>query len=151
MKKPWLLLILTAALLSGCASQSFKPGSDWQLLYHHDAEGQPIAGDKQRLIQAVLDGRPIRVVWPIREHFIHVADAGFLTVMNGEVFAQWEGIVRQIPDRQTRRSIALDAKEQSQWHAIISTTGQLQSFQSVNPTLGSNQFTYKWYGFVAEQ
>ncbi len=150
MKTSWLFLILSATLLTSCTTLPSKSAADWQLLYHHNAEGKAIAGDKQRLIQTILDGRPIRVVWPIRDDFIHVADAGFLTVMNGEVFAQLDGIIRQIPDRETRRSIALDAKEQSQWHAIVATTGQIQSFQSIKSTLGSNQFTYRWYGLVTE-
>ncbi len=138
-------LFATVLLLGACASIDHRPVVDWQLLFHHNAQGQTISGNKQQLIEAVESGRPIRVVWPIREDFIHVADAGFLTIMNGEVFAQLDGIIRQIPDRETRRSIALDAENQSQWHAIVATTGELQAFQSSEGQLNQRQFEYKWY------
>lgn len=145
-----IFLIVTCTfltLLSGCATHKMSPAADWQLMFHHDAAGSTVDGDKQKLIDAVTAGRPIRVVWPIRENFIHVADAGFLTVMNGEVFAQFAGIIRQIPNSETRRSIALDAEGLSQWHAIVATTGELQGFQSSEQILNSHQFTYKWYAY----
>ncbi len=142
-------LLALISLLGGCATTG-QQQLDWQLMLHHDAQGQTISGSKQQLITAVESGRPIRIVWPLREDFIHVADAGFLTVMNGEVFAQFDGIIRQIPDRETRRSIALDAENQSQWHAIVGTTGALQAFQSSQGQLNSRQFEYKWYALTAD-
>ncbi len=145
MTKFFTVVFTLFVLLSGCNNQSIKPHSDWKLVFHHDAAGQTIKGDKQTLINAVSEGRPVRLVWPLRENFIHVADAGFLTVMNGEVFAQIDDIIRQIPDQKTRKSIALDAKEQSRWHAIFSTTGEVQAFQSRDKKLNTRQRTLKWY------
>ncbi|WP_223789973.1 hypothetical protein [Marinicella meishanensis] len=145
-----LLLVSLLTVLSGCATTAHPNRTDWQLLYHHDATGQAISGDKQALIDAINQGRPIRLVWPIRPDFVHVADAGFLTVMNGEVFAQLPGIIRQIPDRETRRRMALDASGQSRWHAIVGTTGEIQSFQSALGELGQRQYAFKWYGLVSK-
>ncbi len=147
MTKLFMVFFTLLTLLSGCTKQSVKPHADWKLVYHHDAAGQTIYGDKQALIKAVSEARPIRIVWPLREHFIHVADAGFLTVMNGEVFAQIDGIIRQIPDQKTRTSIALDAKDQSRWHAIVSTTGEAQAFQSKEKKLNARQRAFKWYAY----
>ena len=144
MKKQLLITFTLLTLLSGCIKQPLKPTSGWQLAFHHDAAGNRIDGSKQMLIDAVMAAKPIRVVWPMRDDFIHVADAGFLTVMQGEVFAQFHGIIRQIPDRKTQR-IALDAEQQNNWHAIISTTGELQSFQSKQKELKSSRWTLKWY------
>lgn len=147
MKNKSMIAFTILVLLSGCITNPSKPAADWQLAFHHDATGNRIDGSKQMLIDAVNTGRPIRVVWPMRDDFIHVADAGFLTVMKGEVFAQFNGIIRQIPDRKTRRSIALDAEDQNNWHAIISTTGQLQGFQSKGKGLSSSQWAFKWYTY----
>ncbi len=151
MKKNITLIVFMLIMINGCAVNQPKPMTDWQLLYHNGVDGEAIAGSKSRLIAAIENGRPIRIVWPLNDRFMHVADAGFLTVMNGEVFAQFNGIIRQIPDRETRRSIALDAKNQSQWHAIVSTTGQLRAFQSIEGDLNNHQFAYKWYGLTASK
>lgn len=139
-----LLSVLVCVLLCGCAANT-SHSPDWQLIYAHDKDGNPESGDKQRLLQLVREGRPVRVYWPIRDVVEHVADAGFMTVMNGEVFAQIDGIVRQIPDRETRKRIALDAEGQSRWHAVFATTGELRSFQSAEGNLGDYRFPLKWY------
>ena len=138
------LLLILCVFLSGCASTTVT-APDWHLIYAHDKDGNAVSGDKSRLLQLVREGRPVRIYWPIRDVVEHVADADFLTVMNGEVFAQIDGIVRQIPDRETRKRIALDAEGQSHWHAVFATTGELRSFQSADGTLGDSRFPLKWY------
>ena len=69
--------------------------------------------------------------------------------MNDEVFAQLDGIIRQIPERaenrQSRRRIALDAEQQSHWHAIVSTTGEIRAFQSLSGQLNTHQRGLEWY------
>jgi len=143
-----ILVFLSAFVASGCTTTpNAPPASDWRLIYHHDKQGNPLYGRKQALIDLVMEGRPVRVVWPLRDDVAHAGDAGFLTVMNGEVFAQLRGIIRQKPDRETRKRIALDAEDQSSWHAILSTTGELRSFQSVKSKLADSQFELKWYAY----
>lgn len=119
--------------------------ADWQLVYSHDKTGKVIQGEKQKLINFVKKGHPVRIVWPIRDNFMHMMDAGFITLMNGEVFAQVNSIIRQIPDKETRQFILLDAEKQSEWHAILSTTGEIRHFQTLNKKLNRSHFALEWY------
>lgn len=143
MTKHYLVLILVTFFIAGCNSTPLQR-VDWQVVYHHDKNGEVIQGDKQTLIDAVKEGRPVRIVFPINDNFIHVMDAGFLTFSNGEVLAQTQGIIRQIPERPEYKRIALDAAEQSKWHAIFSTTGEIRSFQTAKGELGDMRFPLKW-------
>lgn len=141
-------LLLTLSFLNGCASPKTGVQTDWQLILHHDSQGNIISGSKTHLIQLVTEGRPVRILWPIRDDFVHVLSGNFLTIMTGEVYAQASSIVRQIPDKATRRFIDLDAKEQSHWTAIFSTTGNIRSFQSQVGKLNSYQYPLKWYVYT---
>lgn len=140
-------LLLLIMLIAGCQSTPQISVPDWHLVYAHDKAGNAVSGNKAQLLQYASEGRPIRVVWPIWDVLTHAADAGFLTLMNGELFAQVDAISRQIPHRQTRKSVALDAKEQSRWHAILATTGEIKSFQSIGGGLKSHQMPMQWYVF----
>lgn len=147
-----LAIMLTSLLLCACAGTNKENIANtnfpnWKLVYHHKQDGVPITGNKQQLIGLIQSGHSVRIVWPLRKDFVHITNAGFLTVMNGEIFAQAPDIIRQIPQLGEFASIALDAEDQSHWHSIFSTTGQMQSFQSVNSQLLSRQVTLKWYVF----
>ena len=153
MKKNTLLIVVLTALLSGCATTGHQTQASWQLIYHHDNTGKTVSGNKERLVRLIKQGHPVRIHWALAPDFSHIADAGFLTIMNGEVFAQLNGIIRQIPERsenrQSRRRIALDAEEQSHWHAIVSTTGEIRAFQSKSAQLNTHQRGLEWYVFTA--
>ncbi|WP_395376807.1 hypothetical protein [Marinicella sp. W31] len=155
MKKEFISIILLITLISGCATTGSQPQNKWQLIYHHDNAGSAIRGDKQRLVNLIKQGHPVRIHWALAADFSHIADAGFLTVMNGEVFAQLDGIIRQIPERsesrQTRKRIALDAEEQSRWHAIVSTTGEIRAFQSKSAQLNANRRGLEWYVLAPDE
>ena len=140
-----LILMMSLPFTSACSRLSGREIPDWKLVYHHDENGERISGSKDKLLQLVHQGRPIRIQWPIRDVLFHYMDGNFITVMNGEVFAQTHGIIRQLPDRETRKRIALDASEQSHWHAILATTGELRSFQSVEGELKDYRFPLKWF------
>jgi hypothetical protein len=68
----------------------------WRLVYRHDADGAPIEGNRQALLDAVRRGAPVRVAWgfsgtagttPITVE--HTADPVFLSIMEGQhVFIQ---------------------------------------------------------------
>lgn len=135
------LLIALILTLSACQQNT---SDQWRLIYHHDAEGQMLEGDKEELLCFVKQGHPVRIVWPIRNDFSHMMDAGFLTIMQDELYAQTEGIIRQIPNRDEQH-VLLDAKEQSRWHAIFSTNGKVHSFQSTQGELGVYRFGLKWF------
>lgn len=140
----WALLVIFV-LLAGCVTTPVKQLPRWQLVYTHDKQGQPLFGDKQNLVRLIESGHPVRIFWPIRDNFTHSLDAGFLTVVNGEVFAQPVGIIRQNPQRPDYKSILLDAKEQTRWHAILSTTGELNSFNSAKDVVSIHQVKLSWY------
>jgi len=136
--------------VAGCNSTSKPAFPDWKMVYHHDKNGNAIAGDKQQLLNLIAEGRPVRIYWPIKNRLDHYFDAGFLTVINGEAFAQVSSIVKQIPDFSENSRIALDAKAQSKWTAIMSTSGEFRSFQSVEAKLKDYQFELKWFVFTAD-
>jgi len=67
----------------------------WQPIYKHDRQGNPLAGSKPALIQAIRRGYPVRIGWggrtrANRNNIIeHVAEPVFLTILNqNEVFVQ---------------------------------------------------------------
>lgn len=66
----------------------------WRLAYHHDADGGGIGGEKERLLDAVRRGLPIRLSWgtqSARDETIaveHSAEPVFVTVTGGELYAQ---------------------------------------------------------------
>ena len=74
--------------------QSCAP--EWRLVYRHDADGKPVAGRKQALLDAVRAGAPVRFAWGFAGtaggaavSVEHAADPVFLTIMGGEhVFVQ---------------------------------------------------------------
>jgi hypothetical protein len=82
--------VRTTWCLAGCSPPS------WRLMYHHDADGTPIAGSKARLFEAVRRGEPVRLAWGASitgpdgtASVEHAADPVFLTIMNGsELFVQ---------------------------------------------------------------
>ena len=141
---------ISIVILAGCHSTVSVPFPDWQMIYHHDKNGGVIAGDKQKLLGLISEGRPVRIYWPIKNRLDHYFDAGFITVINEEVFAQVSSITKQIPDFSENSRIALDATEQSKWTAIMSTSGEFRSFQSVESKLKDYQFELKWFVFTAD-
>lgn len=99
-------------------------------LFHHNADGKALAGSKQRVMEAASRGQRLRVGWAHDwtdtqgEHgLVHWADASFITLFEGEVFAQVPAIHRQKP-LQGEARIALPAPY-LQWHGLLSTNGRL--------------------------
>ncbi len=91
----------------------------WQLVYAHDISGVPTEGKKADLVAAVIAGKEVRVYWEGR-YVKHAADAGFLTIIGDEVFAQIHEIKGQRP-RETPPSI--EFIEDMQWSTIFATNG----------------------------
>lgn len=139
-------LHLTKFILLFMLSFSASAASDWQLVLKHDKHGKILEGSKKNLVQHIKEGRAIRIVWQLRPNFTHIMDAGFLSVMDEEVFAQPAPITRQMPNFKDT-FIALDAAGQSKWTAIFSTTGRLESFQSKELKSKVYQFALEWYSF----
>ncbi len=134
---------------------SIVPAQDnWTLVYHNDPEGQSVQGDISDLIQAVRDGKEIRLAWwaqspadPKRK-VEHLADATFLTIMSDSiVFGQIEPIYGQIPDF---NEYTITLKENLEWVMIGGTNGSSDSMTRNTITgeiSGHNKrnLSFKWY------
>jgi len=123
-------LLVLLGLTSICTNPAMaNPGTPdqknggWYLAYGHDDKGVSNAGAKKDLIAAIRAGKPVRVYWAGRR-IEHLVDANFLSVLEGEVFAQISSIRGQRPSPEGQPpSIELAAPGQ-EWSAIISTNGQ---------------------------
>ena len=69
MKNIRLLILILIAVLSGCATTSQHNQPTWQLVYQHDNAGNPVAGDKARLVTLIKQGHPVRIHWALAPGF----------------------------------------------------------------------------------
>ncbi len=124
-------LVLALATSGGGVQAQDAAGSHWRLVFAVDSTGAATHGDKEALLESVRAGLPVRVGWRVTWRLQdgrtggveHVADAGFLTIYQGEVFAQLAPIVRQRP--------SLDAPDitlipSETWVGVLDSTGRLR-------------------------
>ncbi len=112
------LAIGAAAALS--VTSLTEKESSWELVYANDADGNSLEGSKDELIEAVREGRPIRVYWRGRR-VEHVVDSHFVTILSGEVFVQTPTIRGQRPFTDPAR-IEL-AENGAEWTGLFGTNG----------------------------
>ena len=129
MKKliPLLLIFLLIALLPSCENAHGTQGG-WQKVYQNDAAGNATFGDKQKLIEAVRLGYPVRIGWG-STRVEHVAPADFLTIFDGEVFGQIKPIIGQAP-RIDSDTTKIRFRLQNHWTKISGTNGYATSFMT---------------------
>ncbi|MEO1219803.1 MAG: hypothetical protein AAFY42_00440 [Pseudomonadota bacterium] len=115
------ILELSALAMGAAAAVALTDdGPTWQLTYAHDREGNAVEGSKSALIEAVREGRPVRVYWA-GGRVEHVTDSYFLTVFQGEIFAQTPLITGQRPRTDPVR---IEFPEDgSTWNTIHATNG----------------------------
>jgi hypothetical protein len=133
-------------------------------VYAADSTGARTAGDKAELLAAVRAGQPVRIGWAVTyklpdstmSRIEHVAEATFLTIHKGEVFAQIAPIIGQRPSA-TEAVIGFRGKNGELWYAMLDTTGRLRGFfageyysssQGVDKTSSREQVTRtatSWY------
>ncbi|SEL13920.1 hypothetical protein SAMN04487910_1831 [Aquimarina amphilecti] len=105
----------------------------WQEIYRNDSEGNPLFGDINDLKKAVRQGCEIRVGWGIYNEYKkdglkqvitveHTAEAQFLTISKGHVFAQLSKIMGQAPSRELPH---LNLIKTHSWYSILGTTGEM--------------------------
>ena len=104
----------------------------YKIIYEADSEGKIITGDLEHLLNYVQNGNPIRVGWVLNfEHpktgelveMQHWAVAGFITTLNGHVFAQIHSIYQQGPSLNNPPAVFLANNKPNGWVAILGTTG----------------------------
>ena len=124
-----LVSLFVYACMSGGTEADRPQATAWQLIYQNDQAGNALTGDKQKLIEAVRLGYPIRIGFGVRrtsdttKSVEHFADAHFLTIANGqEVFAQILPIVGQYPHLDSS-SLQITFRENLQWTIIVGTNG----------------------------
>lgn len=127
---------------------------DWKLVYHNDADGNAIEGDIEELIQAVYDGKEVRMAWWSRQNeegvsrVYHLADAAFLTIMmDSVVMAQIRPIYGQTPEFE---DYTITLKENLEWVSIGGTNGHSDAMMRnviTGEIVGHNQRknARKWY------
>jgi hypothetical protein len=149
---PLLLACLAGASLAGplAARQTSPPG--WQLVLAVDTTGRPTFGDKERLLAAVRAGLPVRVGWGIAWRLPdgtaggleHVAEAAFLTIHRGEVFAQIAPILGQAPAAR-EPAVTFRTEGDRLWYALLDTTGRLHHYFTGGTEAQTTRTTTHWY------
>jgi len=128
----WVMLIGLGTGITACAPSPATPSSAWQLVYQHDADGNPVAGRIDRLVNALKAGSPIRVSWGGTEDdgssWIEFAEPVFTTVMNDTaVVVQFPLSFIQTHYTDPDRSF-LQTNPPSAWRALMSTNGSYHQF-----------------------
>lgn len=115
----------TWCLAGAAADRCTQPS--WRVLYHHDATGKLLAGDKRLLFDAIRRGDPIRLSWGTANadkslSVEHSADPIFVTIASGrEAYAQLPAHARQVEYADPSRSRIEDPR--ALWRAVIGTDG----------------------------
>ncbi len=127
----WRQLLLVFVIITGAGCATLKVAGDdaqksqWRLVYANDEQGEPVDGSKAALIDAVRDGKPVRVYTRGRR-VEHAADAQFLTIFEGEVFAQLTPIEAQQPETDPARVLFRNPGQK--WRSIVGTNGFVTAF-----------------------
>lgn len=121
------LLICISCTTNQKESTNTISSSGWELVFRNDSKGKVVFGDKEKLIDAVRNGYPVRLGFGDRrpndttKSVEHVAEAEFLTITNTqEVFAQLKPIVGQNPDLD---SLKITFRENLSWTFMGGTNG----------------------------
>lgn len=95
--KLFLFAMLMSITMTGYSAESNK----YQLLFHQSADAKAIDGSIEKLMAAVRDGKQIRLYMNLG--FVeHSMDAGFMSIFEGNVYAQIDPIQGQRPNRKTK-------------------------------------------------
>lgn len=149
---PLLLACLATTALAGPLAAQQTPPPGWQLALAVDTAGSPTFGDKAKLLDAVRAGLPVRVGWGIAWRLPdgtaggleHVAEAAFLTIHHGEVFAQIAPILGQAPA--AREPVVTFRTEGDRlWYALLDTTGRLHHYFTGGTEAQTTRTPTHWY------
>jgi len=92
--------------------------STWKMVLEQNNKGVPLKGSKAALINAIRSGNEVRIYWK-GKYVEHLTDSNFLTIIEGEVFAQITTIKGQKP---TQKPPSVELRD-TEWTGIISTQG----------------------------
>ena len=114
-------------LLYAC-QQPQKAEGGWQLVFKNDKDGKSVYGQKSELIDAVRLGYPVRIGWG-STRVEHTTNADFLTIFEGEVFAQTKTIIGQAP-RVDNDTVKIRFRTQNHWTKMAGTNGYSTAFMT---------------------
>jgi hypothetical protein len=120
-----------------------------QILYETGFDKRAVRGTKEALIAAVERGEPIRIGWFLdfnkdgAADVSHWADAQFLSVFEGEVFAQLSAIMEHSPMRgRAKVRLHIFARE---WRGLLGSDGSLQGrFSEGNNATPDTPVAIRW-------
>ena len=93
----FIFAVLMSVTMVTCGAES----NDYQLLYHQGKDAKGIGGSIDKLMKAVRDGKQIRLYMNLG--FVeHSMNAGFISIFEGNVYAQIDAIQAQRPNRKTK-------------------------------------------------
>lgn len=125
-----LTLMLTLSAVTAVYAEEPAPGACMGHLATVEPDGTVAAGSLAALRSAIGSGERVRVGWSLdfdgdaRADLVHWADPGFLSLLDGHVFAQVATIQRQTPHPGSGQ-ITLSDEDQT-WTGLIGTDGSLQ-------------------------
>jgi len=94
-------LFVFAVLMSVALTTYGAENNDYQLLYHQGEDTKRIDGSIEKLMKAIRGGKQIRLYMNLG--FVeHSMDAGFISIFEGNVYAQIDAIQAQRPNRKTK-------------------------------------------------
>ncbi|MEO1337353.1 MAG: hypothetical protein AAFV29_17045 [Myxococcota bacterium] len=139
-------LLVTIACTLSAASAKAEPNKTRTVSMHAESatcarllaevstDGRIVKGSKEALIRAIRSGEPLRVGWALdwdndkKTDIVHWVDAGFLSLFEGEAFAQIQSIHRQKPVPGQSRVVLSDQLQH--WYGLIGTNGVLEGRMS---------------------
>lgn len=129
-----LKIIFTLAMaLMACSSVLAQANGLYKVVYEADRNGKAVSGSLEELLQYVRNGNPIRVGWELGVksdttfYLEHWADAGFMTIQRGHLFAQINSIYGQgttAPGMEP--AVFLTSGKPHGWVAVFGTTGEVK-------------------------
>ncbi len=124
----WVKACCSILILFCSCNHSKVPDQGWKMVFKNDENGTVIYGNKNELIDAVRLGYPVRIGWG-GTRVEHVASTDFLTIFEGEVFAQINTIIGQAP-RIDGDSVKIRFRTENHWTKMAGTNGYSTGFMT---------------------
>ena len=127
-----IIFTLVLVLFAFSSARSQTDGL-YKVVYEADRSGKAVSGSLEELLQYVRNGNPIRVGWELGVqsdstfYLEHWADAGFMTIQRGHLFAQINSIYGQgttAPGMDP--AVFLTSGKPHGWVAVFGTTGEVK-------------------------
>ncbi len=120
------------------------------LLFATGYDAKPAAGTKAALVEVIQRGEPVRIGWELdfdgdgKANVSHWSNAAFLSVAQGEAFAQVSAVQRQRPRGGGRIEFADTFTE---WRGMLGSDGSLQgAFSDASPFPDDLSVRITWCG-----